>query len=96
MCCAKRSPTTTAPGRSSTSPISPRRSVVEACLSQTTHEFDAAGMNFVVSGKTASREATLRELYGDLAPVAIIHGEDSPDPGEVEICPGRDQRVHAR
>jgi Trk K+ transport system NAD-binding subunit len=69
--------------------------VVEACLSQTTHDFDAAGMNFVVAGKAASREATLRELYGDLAPVAVIHGEDSPDPGELEICPGRDQRVHA-
>jgi Trk K+ transport system NAD-binding subunit len=69
--------------------------VVEACLSQTTHKFDAAGMNFVVAGKTASREATLRELYGDLPPVAVIHGEDSPNPGELEICPGRDQRVHA-
>ena len=69
--------------------------VVEACLSQTTHDFDAAGMNFVVAGKTASREATLRELYGDLPPVAIIHGEDSPNPGELEVCPGRDQRVHA-
>jgi Trk K+ transport system NAD-binding subunit len=69
--------------------------VVEACLSQTTHVFDAAGMNFVVSGKTASREATLRELYGDLAPVAIIHGEVSPNPGGLDICPGRDQRVNA-
>src|SRR6185437_4182716 len=69
--------------------------IVEACLSQATHEFDAAGMTFVVSGKGASREATLRELYGDLAPVAVIHSEDSPDPAEVEICPGRDQRVHA-
>src|SRR3984893_3397840 len=69
--------------------------VVEACLAQTTHKFDAAGMNFVVAGKTASREATLRELYGDLPPVAIIHGEDSPNPGELETCPGRDQRVHA-
>ena len=69
--------------------------VVEACLSQTTHDFDAAGMNFVVAGKTASREATLRELYGDLPPVAIIHGDGSPNPGELEICPGRDQRVHA-
>src|SRR6201996_4422569 len=69
--------------------------VVEACLSQTTHDFDAAGMNFVVAGKAAYREATLRELYGDLAPVAIIHGEDAPNPGDVEICPGRDQRVHA-
>src|ERR1700759_686197 len=68
---------------------------VKACLAQTTHDFDAAGMNFVVAGKTASREATLRELYGDLPPVAVIHGDDSPSPGELEICPGRDQRVHA-
>src|ERR1700744_4194632 len=68
--------------------------VVEACLAQTTHDFDAAGMNFVVAGKTASREATLRELYGDLPPVAVIHGDGSPNPGELEICPGRDQRVH--
>ena len=69
--------------------------VVEACLSQATHDFDAAGMKFLVSGKYASREATLRELYGDLAPVAVIHGDDSPTPGEMDICPGRDQRVHA-
>ncbi len=69
--------------------------VVEACLSQDTHDFDAAGLTFVVSGTTASREATLRELYGDLAPVAVIHGDDSPTPGELDICPGRDQRVHA-
>jgi Trk K+ transport system NAD-binding subunit len=69
--------------------------VVEACLSQATHDFDAAGLKFLVSGKAASREATLRELYGDLAPVAVIHGDDSPGPGEIEICPGRDQRVRA-
>jgi Trk K+ transport system NAD-binding subunit len=69
--------------------------LVEACLSQTTHRFDAAGIEFVVSGSRASRDATLRELYGDLAPVAVIHGDDAPDPGELDICPGRDQRVHA-
>ena len=69
--------------------------LVEACLAQTTHRFNAAGMEFVVSGTRASRDATLRELYGDLAPVAVIHGDDAPDPGELEICPGRDQRVHA-
>ncbi len=69
--------------------------VVEACLAQTTHRFDAAGLEFVVSGGTASRDATLRELYGDLAPVAVIHGEDAPEPGEIDVCPGRDQRVHA-
>jgi Trk K+ transport system NAD-binding subunit len=70
-------------------------SVVEACLAHTTHEFEAAGIEFVVSGREASRDATLRELYGDLAPVAVIHSEGSPTPGEIEVCPSRDQRVHA-
>jgi Trk K+ transport system NAD-binding subunit len=69
--------------------------VVEACLAQATHQFEAAGIEFVVFGTEAYRDATLRELYGDLAPVAVIHAEGSPTPGETEICPGRDQRVHA-
>ena len=71
------------------------QSVVEACLAHTSHQFEAAGMQFVVSGSEASRDATLRELYGDLAPAAVIHGENSPTPGEVEVCPGRDFKVHA-
>jgi len=70
-------------------------SVVEACLRQTTHPFEAAGIQFVAAGSEAPRDGTLRELYGDLAPVAIIQGENSPDPGEVLPCPGRDQQVHA-
>ena len=70
-------------------------SVVEACLAHSMHPFEAAGMQFIVSSTEASRDATLRELYGDLAPAAVIHGENSPDPGEVEVCPGRDQPVHA-
>ena len=69
--------------------------VVEACLAHTTHPFEAAGTKFVVSGTEAPRDATLREIYGDLAPVAVIHGENSPTPGEVVACPGRDLRVHA-
>jgi Trk K+ transport system NAD-binding subunit len=69
--------------------------LVEACLEQATHQFDAAGIEFVISGTRAFRDATLRELYGDLAPVAVIHGEGSPTPGEMEVCPGRDQWVHA-
>jgi len=69
--------------------------VVEACLAQTAHPFEAAGIKFAVSGTEAPHEATLRELYGDLAPVAVIHGENSSNPGEVVVCPGRDQRVHA-
>ncbi len=69
--------------------------VVEACLAHSTHPFEAAGIKFAVTGSEAPREATLRELYGDLAPVAVIHGAGSPTPGEVEVCPGRDLEVHA-
>lgn len=69
--------------------------VVEACLEHTTHPFDAAGITFVVSCGEATRDATLRELYSDLAPVAVIHGENSPTPGDVDVCPGRDLQVHA-
>jgi Trk K+ transport system NAD-binding subunit len=70
-------------------------SVVEACLAHRVHPFEAAGIKFVVSGAEAPRDATLREIYGDLAPVAVIHGEDCATPGEVEACPGRDLPVHA-
>jgi len=70
-------------------------SVVDACLARTTHTFDAAGIRFVVSDTEAPRDASLREIYGDLAPVAVIHGENSPTPGNVVACPGRDEGVHA-
>ena len=69
-------------------------SVVEACLAHGTHPFEAAGIAFVVSGSTVSRDATLRNLYGGLAPAAVIRGENSPTPGWLEVCPGRDMRVH--
>jgi Trk K+ transport system NAD-binding subunit len=70
-------------------------SVVEACLALTMHPFEAAGIEFVVSGAEAPRDATLREIYGDLAPVAVMHGENSANPGEVVTCPGRDLPVRA-
>ena len=38
---------------------------------------------------------TLREIYADLAPVAVIHGKNSPNPGLLEVCPGRDLAVRA-
>ena len=68
-------------------------SVVEACLSRTTHTISVAGIDFVISGADVPRDATLREIYGDLAPVAVIHGDNSPQSGEVVACPGRDMRV---
>ncbi|BBZ71291.1 NAD-binding protein [Mycobacterium paraseoulense] len=70
-------------------------SVVEACLAHTVHPFEAAGIEFVVSGAEAPYGATLREIYGDLAPVAVIHGENCATPGEVVSCPGRDLPIHA-
>jgi Trk K+ transport system NAD-binding subunit len=69
-------------------------SVVEACLALSGHRVEAAGIEFVVSGAEAPRAATLREIYGDLAPVAVIGGENSPEPGKVMTCPGRDLQVH--
>ena len=69
--------------------------VVEACLTQSTHPFEAAGIEFVVWGTGAPHDGTLRDLYGDLAPVAVMHGENCPTPAEVVDCPGRDHRVHA-
>ena len=69
-------------------------SVVEACLARTTHTISAAGIDFVISGTNAPCDATLREMYGDLAPVAVIYGENSDAPGDVVVCPGRDFRVH--
>ena len=68
-------------------------SVVEACLSRTTHSIRVAGMQFVVSGTEAPRAATLREIFGDLAPVAVLRGDESPEPGTVVPCPGRDEHV---
>jgi Trk K+ transport system NAD-binding subunit len=70
-------------------------SVVEACLARTAHPFEAAGIKFLVSGAEAPYDATLREIYADLAPVAVIHGKNSPTPGVLEPCPGRDLAVHA-
>jgi Trk K+ transport system NAD-binding subunit len=70
-------------------------SLVEAVLSRNAHQFSTAGIEFVVWGTEASRGGTLREIYGDLAPVAVVHGKNSPDPGEVVPCPGRDMQVYA-
>ncbi|WP_197505052.1 MULTISPECIES: NAD-binding protein, partial [unclassified Mycobacterium] len=69
--------------------------VVEACLARTTHPFEVAGIEFVVFGAEAPFDASLREIYGDLAPVAMVHNEDADHPGEVVVCPGRDLRVNA-
>lgn len=70
-------------------------SLVEAVLSRNAHQFDTAGIEFVVWGSEAPYDATLREIFADLAPVAVVHGKNSPAPGEVVPCPGRDLKVYA-
>jgi Trk K+ transport system NAD-binding subunit len=69
-------------------------SVVEALLGRTEHTIPVGRVNFVVSGAASPRDGTLREIYGRLAPVAIIRGEDSPNPGEMIACPQLDVAVY--
>lgn len=69
-------------------------SVVEALLGLTTHRIRVTDTEFIVSDTTAPRDGTLRELYGHLAPVAILRGENAPNPGEVIACPSRDVEVY--
>ena len=65
-------------------------SVVEVCLGEGVQELSLSGMRFLAARTTAPHAATLRELYGALAPVAVV-----PPDGHVLLCPGRDTRVAA-
>jgi Trk K+ transport system NAD-binding subunit len=69
-------------------------SVVEALLGRTAHSITAGGVEFVVATDTAAHSGTLRELYGRLAPVAVIRGDNAPNPGEVIACPHLDDTVY--
>jgi Trk K+ transport system NAD-binding subunit len=64
-------------------------SFVEACLQSNGHRLAVEGETFVVARSEASEDATLRHLYGDLAPIGVAAGED------LTICPGRDHHVSA-
>jgi Trk K+ transport system NAD-binding subunit len=65
-------------------------SVVEVCLDEGVQEMSLSGMRFLAARTTAPYPATLRTLYGALAPVAVV-----PRDGDVLIAPGRDTPVHA-
>ena len=65
-------------------------SVVETCLGRRTHELTLAGRDFLVTDLVADRDSTLRELYGDLAPLAVASDGAPP-----VVCPGRDHAVRA-
>jgi Trk K+ transport system NAD-binding subunit len=64
--------------------------IVEACLRSPVHALDVAGTRFVAAATTARAPATLRALYGDLAPLAV-----TTDPETTTLCPSRDHRVAA-
>ncbi len=63
-------------------------SVVEICLGRRTHELSLAGREFLVADLVADRDATLRDLYGELAPLAVASKGAPP-----VVCPGRDHAV---
>ncbi len=65
--------------------------LVEACLRSPAHALDVAGTRFVAAGTAARAPATLRALYGDLAPLAVTAEPD----GTTHLCPSRDHRVRS-
>ena len=65
-------------------------SLTEACLHTGVQEIRLATERFAAARTVASAPGTLRELYGALAPIAVL-----PTGGDVVICPGRDHRVAA-
>jgi Trk K+ transport system NAD-binding subunit len=68
-------------------------SVLEALLGRTAHTIRVAAQDFVVSNAAAAVDGTLREIYGRLAPVAVVRGANSPAAGDVLACPPLDTRV---
>ncbi len=86
-------------------------SMVEACLRSGTEDFTLSGEPFAAARTAAPRAASLRELYGSLAPIAVTPSGVTPSGAtpsgmtpsgvtpsggaEVVVCPGRDFRVAA-
>ncbi len=66
--------------------------VVEACLGRRAREIELGETSFVTAEVIAPRDATLRELYGSLAPIGVVRDIDE----ELVACPGRDQPVAVR
>jgi Trk K+ transport system NAD-binding subunit len=63
--------------------------MVEACLGRRDHVIELAGTEFVAVELEVDREGTLRELFGELAPLTVNGAPGTP----AIICPGRDHPV---
>jgi Trk K+ transport system NAD-binding subunit len=66
-------------------------SVVEACLRSGAQEIMLSGERFTAAWASVPRTASLRELYGALAPIAVVPASGA----DVVVCPGRDLQVTA-
>jgi Trk K+ transport system NAD-binding subunit len=64
-------------------------SIVEACLGSDSYQIDLAGTQFLTSEVEVERYASLRALFGSLAPIAVVR----KDGGPTVACPGRDLMV---
>lgn len=63
-------------------------SLAQACRGGSEIRLDIAGQEFGLSETVVTRPGTLRSIYEDLVPIAVVHQN-----GDLEICPGRDQPV---
>ena len=63
-------------------------SVVDACMGRTSYDVMLGEELFVAAEVGVTEKGTLRNLFGDLAPVGIITAA-----GELVVCPGRDHEV---
>ncbi len=64
-------------------------SLVQACIGRRDHDVDIDGQRFTTREVTSERDGTLRDLYGDLVPIAVV----AVGGRSVNVCPGRDQPV---
>lgn len=65
-------------------------SFAEACLGRRTHELRLAGRDVLVADLVADRDTSLRDRWGDLAPLAVTAAGSA-----TVLCPGRDHDVRA-
>jgi Trk K+ transport system NAD-binding subunit len=64
-------------------------SIVEACLGSDSFQIELGGTRFITSEVPVERYASLRALFGALAPIAVVPADGSP----TVACPGRDLMV---
>ncbi len=64
--------------------------LAETCLDQHARPVEIGGEPFALQEVTADRSGTLRSLFGDLAPIAVVPTDPE---AEMQVCPGRDLAV---